>query len=198
MSFIFNSYVNRIYSYVIHMSFLRARILSVGTRCHPYFTHTYLYAICMSLIYIRMSSVCHSYVIRISLVYSYLIRISLACTSMSPVCTCMSSASIRMSPVRHSYILLCHPYVTRIYSYVILMSLVCDFTMNPNYRTVSDLSLASKNFERFMRKQTNKHIKNYVSPYFSGYRKDYSTQHVLYFHLRKVEQKYLKALAGQF
>ena len=51
----------------------------------------------------HMSSVCHSYVIRMSLV----------CTRMSFVCTCMSS-------VCHSYVLLCHSYVTRVYSYVIV------------------------------------------------------------------------------
>ena len=56
----------------------------------------------------RMSSVCHSYVIRMPLV----------CTRMSFVCT-------RISSVCHSYVLVCHPYVTRMYSYVIHMSLVC-------------------------------------------------------------------------
>ena len=57
---------------------------------------------------IRMSLVCHSYV-----------------TPMSLVCT-------RMSFVCHSYVLVCHLYVTRIYSYVLVChqyvtrtSLVC-------------------------------------------------------------------------
>ena len=31
----------------------------------------------------------------------------------------------RMSSVCHSYVLVCHPYITRMYSYVIRMSLVC-------------------------------------------------------------------------
>ena len=48
----------------------------------------------------RMSSVCHSYVIRMSLI----------CTRMSFVCT-------RMSSVCHSYVLVCHPYVTRMWFY---------------------------------------------------------------------------------
>ena len=30
----------------------------------------------------------------------------------------------------NQYVLVCHPYVTRMYSYVIRMSLVCGFTMN--------------------------------------------------------------------
>ena len=70
----------------------------------------------------RMSSVCHSNVIRMSLVcilmysyvtriYSYVIRMSLVCTRMSSVC--------------HLYILVCHACVTCMYSYVIRMSLVC-------------------------------------------------------------------------
>ena len=48
-----------------------------------------------------MSSVCHSNVIRMSLVYT------------------------RMSSVCHSYVLVCHPYVIYIYSYVTRVSLVC-------------------------------------------------------------------------
>ena len=42
---------------------------------------------------------------------------------MSLVCTCLSS-------VCHSYILIRHPYVTRMYSYVICTSLVCSFATN--------------------------------------------------------------------
>ena len=60
---------------------------------------------------------CHPYVTRMSFV-CHVIRMSL-------VCTCMS-------PVSHSYILVCHPYVTHVYLYVIpmytcviRMSLVC-------------------------------------------------------------------------
>ena len=52
-----------------------------------------------------MSSVCHSYVILVSLV----------CTRMPFVCD--------------SYVLVYHPYVTRLYSYVIRMSLVCTLCL---------------------------------------------------------------------
>ena len=57
---------------------------------------------------IRMSSVCHSYVIvythpYVTCMYSYVIRMSLVCT--------------RMSPVFHSYILVYHPYVTHLWFY---------------------------------------------------------------------------------
>ena len=48
--------------------------------------------------------------------YSYVIGMSLICTRISPVC--------------HSHVLVCHPCVTRMYSYVIRMSLVSGFTMN--------------------------------------------------------------------
>ena len=70
----------------------------------------------------RMSSICHSNVIRMSCypyvtrMYSYVIRMSLVSTCTSSVC--------------HSYVLVCHPYVTGMYSYVIRMSLVCGFTIN--------------------------------------------------------------------
>ena len=60
----------------------------------------------------RMSSVYHSYVIRMSLVCH-------------PYVTRMYSYVIRMSLVYHSYVLVCHPYVTCMYSYFIRMSLVC-------------------------------------------------------------------------
>ena len=56
----------------------------------------------------RMSFVCHSNVIRmschlcVSRMYSYVIRMSLVYTRMSSVC--------------HWYVLVCHRYVTRIYS----------------------------------------------------------------------------------
>ena len=36
----------------------------------------------------------------------------------------------RMASVCHSYVLVCHPYVTRMYSYSIRVSLVCGFTIN--------------------------------------------------------------------
>ena len=44
---------------------------------------------------------------------------------------CMSLVYTRMSSIYHSLVLVCHPYVTRMYSYVIHLSLVCGFTMNP-------------------------------------------------------------------
>ena len=84
--------------------------------------------------------------------YSYVIRVRLLCTRMSSVChsyvlvshpfvTRMYSYVILMSlvisSVYHSYVLVCHPYVTRIYSYVIRMSLVCSFTMSLTFNLVS-------------------------------------------------------------
>ena len=55
---------------------------------------------------IYVSSVCHSYVIRM---YSFAIHMPFLC---------------------HSNVLVCHSHVTRICSYAIRMSLVCGFTMN--------------------------------------------------------------------
>ena len=67
-----------------------------------YFIYMYSYAIPMSVVCTRVSSVCHSYVLisnlYVTLMYSHVI--------------CMS--------------LVCHPYVTRMYSYVIRMSLICS------------------------------------------------------------------------
>ena len=101
----------------------------------------------MSLTCTRMSSVCHSYILKchpyVTCIDSYIIRMSLVCTSMSSVChshllVChpyvarMNSYAIRMSLVCtripfvcHSYVHLCHPYVTRMYLYAIRRSLVC-------------------------------------------------------------------------
>ena len=90
---------------------------------HSYVTHVYLYVNClppvctrMLLVSVRMSFVCYSYVL-----------VCLIC--ISPVCT-------RMSFVCHSYILVYHSHVTcmfsyvnsyrtRMYSYLIRMSLLC-------------------------------------------------------------------------
>ena len=85
----------------------------------------------------HISSVCHSYVIRMSLVCT---RMSFVCTSMSSVCysyvlVCHPYVT-RMSSVCHSYVFVCHPYVTRMYLYVIRMSLVCGFTMNHKFITI--------------------------------------------------------------
>ena len=38
---------------------------------------------------------------------------------------CMSLVCSRMSSLCHSYVFVCHPFVTRMYSYVILLLLVC-------------------------------------------------------------------------
>ena len=70
----------------------------------------------MSLVYTRMSSVCHSYVL---VCHPYVICIYSYVTRVSLVCT-------RMLSVCHSYVLVCDPYVTRMYSYVTRMSLVCS------------------------------------------------------------------------
>ena len=55
------------YSYVIRMSLVRTRMLSVCHSyvlvCHPYVTRMYSHVIHMSLVCNRMSSVCHSYVV---------------------------------------------------------------------------------------------------------------------------------------
>ena len=97
--------------------------------CHSHRIRVCSYVTCMSVQFniilhvIRMSLVypciflCHSYVVHMSFVYhSYVTRISLAC--------------VLMSPVSHSYVLVCHPYIICMYSYVIRLSLVCGFTMN--------------------------------------------------------------------
>ena len=64
--------------------------------------------------------------------YSYVIRMSVECTRMSSLChSCVlvyndiSLAYTRMSSVCHSYILACHRCVTRMYSFVIRMPVVC-------------------------------------------------------------------------
>ena len=82
-----------------------------------YIIYVYSYAIRMSLIFTRMPSVCHSYVLN--------------CNGMSLVYTRMSLAFTHISSVCHSYVLVCHshlliyhPYVTRMYSYAFCMSLV--------------------------------------------------------------------------
>ena len=64
----------------------------------------YSYVICMSLERTRMPSACQSYVL---------------------VCNGTSLARTRISSVCHSRLLVFHPYVTRMYSCVIRMSLVC-------------------------------------------------------------------------
>ena len=89
----------------------------------------------------------HSYVIRMSLVCT---RMSLVCTRISSVChshvlvchqyvTRMYSYFIRMSLV----VLVCHPYVTRTHWYVTRMSLVCTPMPRVCYLYVICMSLVS-------------------------------------------------------
>ena len=68
----------------------------------------------LTLSFFRTAS--HRYVTRISFVFhSYVIHLSSVC----------HSYAIRLSLICRLYLLGCNPYVTRMYSYVILMSLVC-------------------------------------------------------------------------
>ena len=113
MPFACHSNVNPMYSYVTRMSFECHSYVLVFYLyvlvCHPYVTRMRSYVALISLVCTRISSICQSY-------DWYVIRMSLLCTSMSPVC--------------RSYVLVCHPYVTRIYSEVIHMSLVRGVTMS--------------------------------------------------------------------
>ena len=116
MEFVFHSYVNCMYSYVTHMSFVCNFYVSYVTPicmsiicvvvCHSYVTCMYSYVIRMSHVCTRMLFVCYSYVTRM---YSYVTRMSLVCTHMSPYVTYVL--------ICHSYVLICHPYVTRMWSY---------------------------------------------------------------------------------
>ena len=90
-----------------------------------YFTYMHAYSICMSVVFTRMSSVCHSYVL---LCHPYVTCIYSNAICMSTVCTRMSSVCHTYVRVSHSHILCMYSYVirmSRIYSYVIPMSLVC-------------------------------------------------------------------------
>ena len=71
------------------------------------------FAICMSFVCQSYVLSCHWYFICMSLLYA-----------------CKSSVCTRTPFVCHSYLLVCRLYATRMYSYVIRMSLVCGFTMN--------------------------------------------------------------------
>ena len=140
MSFKYQSYVLVCHSHVIRMSLVIACILSVCTRlslvchsyvlvCHPYVTRMHSYVALISLVCTRISSICHSY-------DWYVIRMSLLCTPMSPVC--------------RSYVLVCHPYVTRIYSEVIHMSLVRGVTMSLLHELYSVTSFPRKKRKKIM------------------------------------------------
>ena len=60
-----------------------------------------------------------------------------------------------------------------------------DTTNKENYRPVSILPSVSKIFERNMFDQISGYIDKYLSPYFCGFRKGYSTQHCLIVMLEK-------------
>ena len=130
------SYVSRIYSYVICMSFVCTRLSSICHSyvlvCHPYVTRMHSYVIRMSLVCTPMSSICHSNVLAchsyVARMYAYPIRMPVVCTRMSLVCTCLSSVChsyvtrmllvcTRMSFVCHLYVLVSHPYVTGLWFY---------------------------------------------------------------------------------
>ena len=74
----------------------------------------------ITLLFFRTA--CHSYVTRMSFVCHII---------------CVSVVFTRMSSVCHLYILVCHPYVTRMYSYVIYMSLVCTLYVTRMYSYVT-------------------------------------------------------------
>ena len=90
---------------------------------HFYVTRMYSYVICMYLHVIHMSLVCTR---KSSVCYSYVL-----------VCTRMSSV--------------CHSYATRMYSYVIRMSLACGFTMNQKIVAI-DLLISRMRKKRKKRK----------------------------------------------
>ena len=93
--------------------------------CHSYAIH-------MSLVCTRMSCVCHSYVLVCHSYVTVCTCMSFVCHSYVLVCHHMSLVCTRMSFVCHLYLLVCHSYVTRMFLYVIRMSLVCGFAMNRN------------------------------------------------------------------
>ena len=65
---------------------------------------TRISSVCQSYLF-RMSSVCHLYVL---VCHPYVTRMYLHVIHMSLICT-------RMPPVCYSYLLVCHPYVTRMW-----------------------------------------------------------------------------------
>ena len=68
----------------------------------------------------RMSFAC--YLIRMPVVCT---RMSSACHSYVLVCHPYITHMYSLSSVCHSHVLVCHPYITHMYSYVIRMSLAC-------------------------------------------------------------------------
>ena len=73
--------------------------------CHGYATRMYLYVNRMSLVCTHMSSVFPSHV--------------LICHPYITVCTHMSSVYHSYVLVCQSYVLVCHPYVTRMWFYLL-------------------------------------------------------------------------------
>ena len=55
----------------------------------------------------------------------------------------------------------------------------CSLEAKENYRPVNVLPALSKKFERFMQKQINSLIKDYLSDFLCGYRQGFNTQHAL-------------------
>ena len=85
----------------VNFIFLSNRMSSL---CHSYVIRT-------SLVCTRMSSICHPFVTRMpSVCHSYVTRMYSYVISMSLVC-------IRVSSLCHSYVLVCYPYVTRLWFY---------------------------------------------------------------------------------
>ena len=110
----------------------RSSILNVGIRmsfvCHSYVIHMFSY---ITRMWIQFNTILH--LVRMSLVcarmwlvcHSYVIRMYSYITRMSLVSACHSYVF-----VYHPYVTSIHPYVTSMCSYVIRMSLVFGFTMN--------------------------------------------------------------------
>ena len=114
------------YTYKYYICF--HRVIEYGKAsllCHSYAIH-------MSLVCTRISCVCHSYVLVCHSYVTVCTCMSFVCHSYVLVCHHMSLVCTRMSFVCHLYLLVCHSYVTRMFLYVIRMSLVCGFAMNRN------------------------------------------------------------------
>ena len=85
-------------SFVCHVIRMPLVYILMSTECHSYVFVCYSCVLtCCLYSYVLL---CHPYVTGM---YSYFIRMSLVCTHMSSVC--------------HSYILVCHPYVTGVCFY---------------------------------------------------------------------------------
>ena len=114
MSLVFHSYVPSCVSLVWHSYVTRMSFV-----CHWYVIHMLLICTCMSLVCTHISFIFHSNVNRMSLdVLACHIRLSLHILVCHPYVTCMNSYVIRLWLVYHSY-------ATLVYSRDIHMSLVC-------------------------------------------------------------------------